>query len=207
MEEFISLQNVANIVTFLAPGYFAMQMYQLMYGRREREFSHTFVESVVYSLPLVALANLVWEKLIHHQVMENLNGEYAILLIALSIVCGTLVGRIRGLVLIQNLLEKVWHVELYRVDFLQKQLLRLDNYDRNKSAITVTLKSGGVFSGTVDQLSRSPHEGQLYCSFTNLAWFNPSTGKWDERKGNLIISRSEIEFIETPELRVSASEK
>ena len=52
------------------------------------------------------------------------------------------------------------------------------------TAVTVRLKSGAVFSGTIDRMSRYTHNDEtLHLSFTNIAWFNEATNQWNEREG------------------------
>jgi hypothetical protein len=196
----ISLQDVANIVTFLAPGYFAMQMYALVYAKKERAFSRIFVESIIYSLPIVALTNVIWEQILRQPTAENLNAEYSLLLLLVAIIGGRLAALMRIRWPIKNLAAR-WGLGSPDEDFVKTQLLRVDALSRYKSSVTVTLKRGSVFSGTVDRISRYAHNGSNYYCFKNLAWFDKEHNKWDERKGNLIVSRAEIEYIETPELQ------
>jgi len=79
------------------------------------------------------------------------------------------------------------------------QLERIDLKDPDRSAVTVSLKGGSVFSGTVDRISRYPHGPRYYC-FANLAWYDADAEAWIEQGGNIIVERSEIEYIVTPEL-------
>lgn len=204
MDSPISLQDVANIITFLAPGYFAMQVYYLVYAKRDRDFTRIFVESVIYSLPIVAFTNLMWENVLHQPVVQNLNTEYSCLLIFISLLSGAVATLLRVHWPIKQLAAR-WGFDSPNQDFVKMQLLRIHAADRHKSPVTVTLKGGFVFSGTVDQLSRYSHDGQNFFSFSNLAWYDEATHTWDERKGNIIVSRDEIQFIETPELRSSHS--
>jgi len=69
----VSLQDVGNIVSFVAPGYFAIQTYSLIYAKRDRNFSKLLIESVVFSLPIVTLTNLLWEKLLQQDPVASLN--------------------------------------------------------------------------------------------------------------------------------------
>jgi small nuclear ribonucleoprotein (snRNP)-like protein len=80
-------------------------------------------------------------------------------------------------------------------------LLRLDPADPDKNVVTVTLKDGTVFSGTVDRLSRYVHSGPKHYCFANLAWYNEEEKEWEEREGSLVIERDEIKYIETPKLK------
>ncbi|MDB5185959.1 MAG: hypothetical protein JWL85_482 [Candidatus Saccharibacteria bacterium] len=200
----VSLQDVANIVTFIAPGYFAIQIYSLVYAKKERDFSRLLIESVVYSLPIVTLANFLWQKVFRQAAVENLNVAYAFTLLLTAVAVGGAVTALRVRWPIKHIAAR-YGLGSPNEDFVKTQLLRIDLKDPHNNAITVTLKSGAVFSGTIDRfsLSRYAQDAPQHYYFTNLAWFNDETDMWEEREGGLIVERSEIEYIETPKLKDS----
>lgn len=55
----LSATDVAEIVTYVAPGYLAYTGFRMRYPRPERSSGHTLILSVVFSLPLVAVAHWV----------------------------------------------------------------------------------------------------------------------------------------------------
>jgi hypothetical protein len=196
----VSLRDVANIVTFIAPGYFATQVYSLIYAKQPRDFSHVLIESVVYSLPIVTLVNIVWEQGFRQPPASSVRVVYVMLLLTIALAVGAAA----------TVLRTKWPIKIIAAksglsspneDFVGDQFLRINTADPSKSSVTVILKDGGVFSATVDRLSRYTPDGPRYYLFTNLFWFNDQTGKWDERKGGIIIERNQIEYIETPPLR------
>jgi hypothetical protein len=195
----VSLQDVANIVTFIAPGYFAMQVYSLTYAKKDRDFSRLLIESVIYSLPIVTLVNIFWEKILQQHSVTSLNITYALVILCIAILSGALV----------TFLRMKWPIIAIATrmglgspdeDFVKTQLLRINAKDAKKNPVTVKLRSGTVFSGTADRLSRYDRDGLKYYYFANLAWFNKADASWDEREGGIIVERSEIEYIETPKL-------
>lgn len=200
MDTPISLQDVANIVTLIAPGYFAMQIYEIVNAKRDRDFSRVFVESVIYSLPIVALANIIWEKVLHHKTVASLNTEFAVLLIITAIVSGFVVVFLRNHWPIKKLAQ-AWGFDSPSEDFIKAQLLRINVRDPELSGITVKLKNGTTFAGTVDRLSRYSYDGPNYFCFANIAWYDEQTGTWQDQGGNLLINRDEVEYIETRKLR------
>lgn len=199
MNPAVSLQDVANIVTFIAPGYFAIQVYSLIYAKKDRDFSRLLVESIVYSLPLVTFVNIIWQNLIGLAIPSSVNVEYALLLLVVAVLAGGLTTVLRNHWPIQPIASRLG-LGSPDDDFIKTQLGRIDNKNPNKNPVTITLKSGAVFSGTIDQLSRYTPDGPVYYYFTYLAWFNEATNGWDERDGGIIVERSEIEYIETPKL-------
>lgn len=199
METIVSLQDVANIVSFIAPGYFAMQVYSLTYAKKDRDFSRLLIESVVYSLPIVTAVNIFWEKILRQSTVASVEIWYALVLLLAAILSGALVTFLRTQWPIRDIAAKMG-LGSPDEDFVKAQFLRIDARNAKKNPITVTLKSGAVFSGTADRLSRNDQNGYKYYYFANLAWFNETTGDWDEREGGIIVERSEIEYIETPKL-------
>lgn len=200
METIVSLQDVANIVSFIAPGYFAIQVYSLAYAKKDRDFSRLLIESVIYSLPIVTAVNILWEKILRQQTVTSVNIWYALILLLVAVLSGWLVTFLRTRWPIQNIASKLG-LGSPEEDFVKAQFLRIDAKNAKKNPLTITLKSGAVFSGTADRLSRNDQNGYKYYYFANLAWFNEKTGTWDEREGGIIVERSEIEYIETPKLR------
>lgn len=200
MEAAISLQDVANIVTFVAPGYFAIQVYSLVYSKRERDFSRLVVESVVYSLPLVFATNLIWKFIFQQDDVNSLNVAYAALLGAVSVGTAWVYTQLRVHRPLKSIAAK-WGLDSPHEDFVKAQLQRLDPKDPDRKVVTVTLQDDSVFSGTLERLSRYVPDGQMYYSFADLAWYNQALEAWEEREGNLIIERREIKYIETAKLR------
>jgi hypothetical protein len=195
---FVTLQDVANIVTFVAPGYFAIQVYSLVYAKKERDFSRLLIESIVYSLPIVTLANVIWRSF-SQETISSLSMSYAALVFAIALLSGAVVTFLRTRSFVLKATARIG-LGSPDEDFVKTQLLRIDVKDPEKSAVTVKLKTGAVFSGTVDRLSRYAYGGPMYYYFANLAWFNEATGRWNKREGGILVERSEIEYIETPKL-------
>lgn len=191
-------QDVATIVTFVAPGYFAIQIYSLMHAKRDREFSRLLIESVVYSLPIVALGSVVWH-VFFQQPPQSIDVLYVALLIGVALVTGALAGWLRMRWPIERLSSWL-HIDEPNSNFIKSEFRRINTTKPETSAVTIRLKSGATFSGTIDQMSRYTHNEQLHFSFTNIAWYDSTKNKWDERTGNIIVARDEIEYIETGQL-------
>lgn len=200
MDAAVSLQDIANIVSFVAPGYFAMQVYSLVYAKKERDFSKLLIESVIFSLPIVALSNIIWEQILNCKPVVGISAKYTLLLTIIAVTGG----------IIATLLRKRWPFKdialLFGLgspngDFVKTQLERIDVNDADNSSVTVSLKNGSIFSGTSDRIDRYSHDGPLYYYFANLAWYNKHSDAWEEQDGGIIVERSEIEYIVTPKLK------
>jgi hypothetical protein len=195
----VSLQDVANIVTFIAPGYFAIQVYSWVYAKKEREFPRLLIESVVYSLPIITICNLIWQNILRQDQPGSISVAYSLTILVVSIIVGLVASLLRGAPFVVRLVG-VFGVGSPYEDFIKAQLLRIRTKDPLKNTVTVKLKSGVVFSGTSDRISNYNHSGPTYYYFANLAWYDDATDEWDERNGGVIISSNEIEYIETPKL-------
>lgn len=196
MEDVVTLQNIASIVTFIAPGYFAIQTYLSVYAKRQRGISTILVESIAFSFPLVAVANYVWQTLLHRSLTAQLDAEYVLLVFALSIIGGLLASFLRMTRPVKRVMG-ILGVGHPREDYIQRQFKRL----KSNQAVTVKLKSGPVFSGT-------PESGRVYVPgastperyyFSNLAWATDDGG-WREQDGGIILDLKEAEYIVTAPL-------
>ena len=197
--EFQLFQDVATIVTFVAPGYFALQVYSLIYTKRDRSFSRLFIESIIYSLPIAALTSGLWQ-LFTGDEPSGLTLGYVVLLIGIATSLGIAIAYLRTHWPLKNIAKRMGLGSPHE-DFIKVQFQRINVAKASASAVTFQLKSGAIVSGTVEQMSDYNHSGRpMYFSLTNIAWFNEVTGEWDERGGNVIIARDEIEFIETGKL-------
>lgn len=199
MEHVVTLQDVANIVTFIVPGYFAMQVYSFVYAKRDRDFARLLIESVVYSLPIITIVNALWGLVFSQPPATAVSVGYALLTLAVSLAVGFLVAKLRVWRPVVAVIERLG-IGSPHDDFVKAQLLRVQYDDDTQNAVTVRLKSSSTFSGTPNRMSRYAHGTPSYYYFANLAWFNERTRRWDEREGGIIVRGDEIEYIQTKPL-------
>jgi hypothetical protein len=188
---FITLQDAANIALFIAPGYVAIWTYSAIYAKRDKSFSHLLIESVAISLPLVAIVNWAWQT-ITHQAPSSTDIFYVVSIFVFSFAISILFAKLRITKPIRPLMNWVG-LGMPDEDFIRSRFTELK---KTNSSVTVTLKSGEVFSGT-------PSKGSIFSVgapreyyFSNLAWFNSDDNRWDEREGGLIINLDAVNYIE-----------
>lgn len=191
MDVSITVQDVANLVVFVMPGYFAVRLYCMAFSRAEREFYHVLIESVVWSLPIVAIGNGLW-RLMGHSDPNGVNIWYVLLLLGLSLVGGGFA------VLLRRLSVTAWFTRWFGVgsadhDFIRSEFRRIKLGD----LLTVTLHSGEVFSGRPVRGSIYKPGMQREYYFDSVAWYDKATGQWDVRSGGIIINLDEVAYIET----------
>lgn len=192
MDSYITLQDIANIVLFVMPGYFAIRSYALVYAKNDKDFAKLLIECAVFSLVIVSIFNYGWHHLLHKQLTEVTNAAYVMALLLFSLVLGWLFAYMRDKRPVR------WLCQLLRLpepdeDFMRAQFKKL----RPAESVAITLKNGEVFSGTPQggNTFRVGYPRQYY--FNNLAWYNKTSKKWEEREGSLIIDLSEVQYIET----------
>ncbi len=188
----ITLQDVANVVTLILPGYFATKIYSVVYARSDKELSRTILESVVFSLPIVATYDYFWRQITGDDDIVATSVNYVIPLLLVSIAIGWSFALARRWKPINRLARRLW-LPSPDGDFIRQQFHKL----KPGESVTVTLQNGEVFSGTPQGGSTfKSGEPQLYY-FNNIAWFDKKKGRWDDREGSVIIEISEARYLET----------
>ena len=163
----ISLQDIANIVTFIVPGYLALMIYSIKYAKTDRNVWNVIIESIAWSLPLIAVNNYIWEQFLSKDPVNSLNKEYAIILFVLAIVSGFLAAWLREAKPI-NWVAGHLGVDSPQEDFIRSHFAKLKPND----AVSVRLKSGAAFSGTPSRGSIYSKNGPRKYCFEYIAWYN-----------------------------------
>jgi hypothetical protein len=190
----VSLQDIANIVTFIAPGYIALAVYSLKYAKGDKNFSKILVESVVWSLPLVALANEIWVKFFHKQSVASLNIGYAFLVLALAIIGGYVFAELRVRWPINKLASRFGGLDSPHEDFIRTHFANL----KQGEPVSVKLKSGTSFSGTPSSGSIYTKNGPRKYCFDFVAWYDDDAGLWQETNSTVMVDLKEVEYIVSP---------
>jgi hypothetical protein len=192
MDTPLTLQDVASLVSFVAPGYFAIRTYSLVYAKGEKDLSRLLVESIVFSLPLVSIYNFFWRHFSPSSNLTPTSVRYVLPLLFLSIMAGYLASYFRTRSPVKAGLK--WAgLPGPDEDFIRTQFRKL----RRSDTVTVTLRNNEVFSGVPQSgnVFRGGMPRQYY--FNNIAWYNKKTDKWEERGGSLIIDLADIHYMET----------
>jgi hypothetical protein len=192
MESVITLQDAATIVTYVAPGYIAIQIYAAVYAKSDKEFSKLLVESVVVSFVLVTIANWLWDIFTEKTPLIT-SVRYALVLLALAVLSGVLFAYLRVRWPLKNLATGAGFNQPSE-DFIRSEFARLKGSD----SVTVTLKNGEIFSGTPKRGSTHIKDIPREYYFNNIAWYDKHKHVWDTRPGGLIIALKDIAYIETP---------
>lgn len=188
----LTLQSVANLVVFVMPGYFAIRVYSSIFAKDDKDFAKLLVESAAFSLIIVSLFNLAWRYIYQHPLPVVTQASYVLSLLVFSVLCGWFFAYLRKWEPVKRA-GRLLGVPAPDEDFIRTQFKKL----RDSGIVSVTLKSGSVFSGTPQGGSkvRSAHPRQYY--FNDVAWYNKKTHKWEKRSGSIIVDLSEVDYLET----------
>lgn len=185
----VSLSDIANIVTFIAPGYFAIMIYSIRYAKTERSIPKLIVESIVWSLPLIAITNSIWLDLLNKHITAPLDRGYTLLLLAIAALAGFAFSWLRVRPPVSWIASRLG-VDSPHEDFVGEHFKNLKPGD----AVTVRLKSGPAFSGTPSGGSIYTKTGPRKYCFEYVAWYNEKTEKWEETDDTVMVDLREIEY-------------
>lgn len=188
MEAYVTLQDVANVITFVAPGFVALRTYGIVYAKGEKDFAQLVVLSIICSLPIVAAYNFTFGL----KEVASTTAPYVLGLVMFSSAIGLLSAALRRSRVVRKIASRLRFPEPDE-DFVKTQFNKLGQGE----PVTVKLKNGELFSGT-------PQGGSLYRAgqprpyfFSNVAWFDAEKEQWDERPGSIIIDLNDVEYIQT----------
>lgn len=165
--------EVARILTYVAPGFFARVGYTARFPQRQKEHFHTLVVSVAASVPLVALGNLIANVLGVDS--HPTKAPYVLVLLGPSIVIGYLVAALRGWERMRKGLRRLGIPFDPEATIYEQTLLKVP-YD---SRVTIAFKDGRSLTGYP---AKGPGVGddeprELYV--TNPRWWNGLKHKWE----------------------------
>jgi uncharacterized protein DUF6338 len=190
----VTAVEVANILTFVAPGYFARVSYQNRFPQRPATGDLAeLVAAVALSLPLVAAADLFtrwlgWSR-------DPLALRYVVLLLGTAIVAGYLAAVIRDTAWFREVLG--WfglrHApESSVLELVMRSLKRAD------AQLTITLRDGDVVAGTPRHWSGDPEVKLREIYLTNVRWYDGEKHEWDEPQtsGGVLVNVGDIASIQ-----------
>lgn len=191
----LTKDSLASIVGIIAPGYLAIQVYSAVYSKARKDFAQMLLDSIVYGLLIVASYDAALH-ILGIRTDSVLSFGYYMPLLAISPLLGLTASYLRRRRPLQRLALAL-NLPGPDDDFLRDSFKRLPA----GSVVTVTLKSGEIFSGTLDSLEVGPQiaRTEQKMSFGDLAWYREHKRKshWEARPGNLIVSAGDILYIET----------
>jgi hypothetical protein len=191
MADVVTAQDVAHLVAYVAPGFFARATYAARFGRAEASEFATLVTSVVLSLPIVALAGALADGLgIARDVTEL---GYVVLLLGTAIVGGYLVAAIRASNDGRRLLRALRLAYQPDSSIYAQTMLSLPA----AAPVTVAFKDGRKLSGTPKLGPGLASDGVAELYLTYPAWWDAAAGAWatEGAGGAVIVPLSEVQSV------------
>lgn len=184
MDFSLDAAQIATLIAFVAPGFFAQVGYRARYPAPERSAGYVLIISVAFSLPLVAAWNLAIDG--SHKPTRLV---YALALTAGSFMVGYVFALIRGLDAIKWLLRWVGY-DIEPESSIYAQTLRKIG---GKERVEVDLKSGLRVRGYPGNGPAAKDDGitELYLTQPEARLAN-SDGEWAEIGAAAIIPLSEV---------------
>lgn len=183
MADVLTADQVAQVVSFIAPGFVARIAYAGRFQRREPQQFSLLVSSVVLSLPLVAAATALarWLGVSYTKVTDL---GYVLLLFGLSFAVGWSAALLRARRPVRQVLARLGLSYQPEGSIYAQTLLALPP----EAVVTVECSDGRKISGT-PRIGPGPADGgiaELY--LTNPAWWDRARGRWvTEGAGGAVI--------------------
>jgi hypothetical protein len=188
----VTPDDVANLITLVAPGFFAYSAYTYRFPQRARSEIPTLVVSVALSLPIVALGTWITRHWSDAPTATDL--DYAAVLVSLGLASGWLAGLLRDLPLSQRVLSKVGVAHAPDATVLGRVIRNLPT----PTLVTVTLKDGTSFSGSPRWATDDPEAEHRELFLTRAVWWDDQLSDWPERPahGGILVDLAEVQAIE-----------
>jgi predicted permease len=179
-------EEVARILTYVAPGFFARVGYTARFPQREQQHFYALVVSVAASVPLVAMGNAIANAIgIDH---DPTDAAYIALLLAPAIVVGYLAAAVRGSERTRRFLRRLSIPFEPEATIYEQTLLKLP-YD---AQVTILFKDGRTLAGYP---AKGPGIGddeprELY--ITSARWWDSKGNKWEGQAPGAIVNLEEV---------------
>jgi hypothetical protein len=184
-EVVLDANAVAQVITFVAPGFLARMGYRARYPGPDRSAGEALIIAVVASLPLVALANAVLPGL-----QKPTQLGYVALLLGLGLLVGYITALARGTTPVKQALARLD----YRIQpegTIYAQTLRHMSDD---GQVVIELKDGRRIWGCPRSGPQSKDDGiaELYLTYAKAMAEN---GEWKPVGAGIIVPLGEVSTI------------
>jgi len=184
----VSAEDVGNVLTYVAPGFFAYAVYRSRLEQARPEATQQLVVAIAASVPLVALGNLVADALnIGRSVAD---AGYVLCLLATGVVVGYLLASVRTRDRTRRAFRRLGLMRAPEASVFARTLGPLKG-----ASVTVQLKDKRKVSGSALLWPSTAEDGvgELYLS--GPAWWSPKTNDFIEAGQGLILRLDEVQSI------------
>jgi hypothetical protein len=191
----VTPQDVGNLLTLVAPGFFTYAAYAYRYPRRALSDLPMLVTSVALSLPVVALARSIAPRL-HIGTSSGTHLAYAVLLVALGLAAGTLAGWLRAWGVTQRALEALGFFNDPAPDVASKVF---STFRGGAGLVTVTLKDGPKLAGAPLWYTTDPEADRREVFLVKPRVWDDENQSWGDRDpdGGALVALDDVVLLQT----------
>lgn len=188
----ISAQSIATIASFVAPGFFALQVYGRVIPKVDRDFPRVLIESLAYSVLITGSYNGFIAHVFNAKTINATSIKYFLPLLAISILLGYVIGRGIDSKAFKRVAATL-KLQGASDDFIDAQFRKVGKNE----LLTVTLKNGEIFKGVRAKISTYQKGEPQMCYFNYFSWYDKNNNEWVRRNGSLIFCLQDVQYIET----------
>ena len=191
----VTPQDVGNLLTLVAPGFFAYAAYAYRYPRRALGDLPMLVTSVALSLPIVALAR----SLAPHLGIGTASGthlSYAALLVVLALAAGALAGWLRAWGVTQRFLEALGLFSDPAPDVASKVF---SSFQGAGGIVAVTLKDGPKVAGAPLWFTTDPEADRREVFLVKPRVWDDTSESWGapDADGGALVALDDVVLLQT----------
>lgn len=191
--DILTAEEVARVLIFVAPGFFALAAYRFEYPQAPREPYGTLVSSVATSVPLVAITEVTrdWFGIDR----DPLAAGYILLLLGTSVIVGYVFARLRGATRVRSALGRLGFRHEPESLVFNRTVPRMPSSD---GQVPVTFKDDRVLAGTPRFWHSEPASARRELFLTHTRWYEDDSGTWSDvpQEGGVLINLEDVWVIE-----------
>jgi hypothetical protein len=184
----VSAQDVGNVLTYVAPGFFAYAVYRSRLEQARPEATQQLVVAIAASVPLVALANLLADGT---NVKRSIaDAGYVLCLLTTAVLVGYVLASLRSQDRTRRTFRWLGVMRAPESSVFTRTLGPLKG-----AAVTVQLKDKRKVSGSAMMWPSAGDDGVGELYLTHPAWWSSKTGEFVEAGAGLILRLDEVQSI------------
>jgi hypothetical protein len=187
MSDSVTAADVGNVLTYVAPGFFARAAYDAVWPQADRDKFEVLVVSVATSVPLVALAHTLASRL---SIVPNVTHlGYVAFLLALSVLAGYMAAVVRGPRFFRTVAGSL------KLNIQPEISGYTATIMKTKGPVTVVFRDGTKLSGVpaVGPDVTQPGKGELYLVYP--MWWSDEEAGWSSAGEGALVNLDDVKAI------------
>jgi hypothetical protein len=193
--------DVANILVYVVPGFFARLGYLARFPQRRQETAYALIVSVAASVPLVAIVNEIAEAL--GLEANPVNAVYCVSLVVVGLCAGYLTAVARGWQPIRDVLGRIGIPFQPEATIYERVLVGTPE----TLQVTVTFEDGQVVGGYPADGPSFVEAGEVREMFLDQeSWWDYEKCEWSEPGNGVIVNLDQVRAVALSERPPSRGE-